>query len=111
MLSGVWTVQKKELIIFLSACRDQKLGPEGMSLARAELLAGSRNATTGHVVKLELGDLHKRNLVDTQMPRPLLQRMISTEVMQRIQNMGSIKNIGSFHGITKHISSVYHPTQ
>ena len=36
-----------------------KLVPEGMSLPRAELLAANLNATTGHVVKLALGSLHK----------------------------------------------------
>ena len=45
-----------------------KLVPEGMTLPRAELLAASLNATTGHVVKLALGDLHKESikLTDSQ---------------------------------------------
>ena len=45
-----------------------KLVPEGMSLPRAELLAANLNATTGHVVKLALGDLHKEclKLTDSQ---------------------------------------------
>ena len=36
-----------------------KLVPEGMTLHKAELFAASLNASTGHVVKLALGDLHK----------------------------------------------------
>ena len=36
--------------------------PDGMVLPKAELLAASLNATTGHVVKLSLGDLHKDSI-------------------------------------------------
>ena len=45
-----------------------KLVPEGMTLPRAELLAAHLNASTGHVVKLSLGDLHKDcvKLTDSQ---------------------------------------------
>ena len=45
-----------------------KLAPEGMTLPRAELCAASLNASTGHVVKLALGDLHKEciKLTDSQ---------------------------------------------
>ena len=39
-----------------------KLVPEGMTLPRAELLAASLNATTGHIVKLSLGELHKDSI-------------------------------------------------
>ena len=38
-----------------------KLVPEGMKLPRAELFEASLNASTGQVVKLALGDLHKVN--------------------------------------------------
>ena len=36
-----------------------KIVPDGMTLPRAELLAAYLNATTGHIVKLSLGDRHK----------------------------------------------------
>ena len=38
-----------------------KLVPDGITLPSAELLAASLNATTGHVVKLTLGDLQRQH--------------------------------------------------
>ena len=45
-----------------------KLVPEGMKLPMSELFAANLNASTGHVVKLALGDLHKEcmKLTDIQ---------------------------------------------
>ena len=45
-----------------------KIAPAEMSVPRKELMAATLNATTGHVVKLALGDLHKRcwKLTDSQ---------------------------------------------
>ena len=45
-----------------------KLLPEGTTVPRAELIAAQLNATTGHVVKLSLGKLHKEciKLTDSQ---------------------------------------------
>ena len=36
-----------------------KIIPDGMSIPRAELVAATLNAATGHVVKLSLGDYIK----------------------------------------------------
>ena len=45
-----------------------KLVPVGMSVPRAELFAAHLNASTGHVVKLSLGDHHTScvKLIDSQ---------------------------------------------
>ena len=45
-----------------------KIVPKDMTLPRAELLAASVNAATAHVVKISLGEMHKKSwmLTDSQ---------------------------------------------
>ena len=56
-------VNRKQIVFSIS-----KLVPESMTLSMAELFVAILNASTGHVVKLALGDLHKEciKLTDSQ---------------------------------------------
>ena len=82
-----------------------KLIPEGMTLPRAELLAASLNATTGHVVKLSFGTLHKEciKLTDSQVTlnwisntkNPLKQWVKNKVEINRLTDRNSWKYVSS----------------
>ena len=87
-----------------------KIVPQGMTLPRAELLAASLNASTGHVIKTALGDRHTKawKLTDSQVVmywincfRSKLKMFVRNLVIQiqRLSMLGDWRHVDSSNNL------------